>query len=212
MKRFDRRTLLRGTLAGGVVTMGLPLLDCFLDDNGTALAQGAPLPLRFGAWMWGCGMNPERWTPATEGTDFELPIELRALDRELGIGGKLRDQVSILSGFDVKLDGRPNFPHTAGLMGTLTGSLPLEDYTVPAPTLDTIIAAEVAWAARNEMARTIDDCLARRTRALFLNAEAAIAVAPAVAKLLAGELGRDEAWETEQIALFNEIAGGYLVI
>ena len=148
MKRFDRRTLLRGTLAGGVVTMGVPLLDCFLDDNGTALAQGAPLPLRFGAWMWGCGMNPERWTPATEGTDFELPIELRALDRELGIGGKLRDHVSILSGFDVKLDGRPNFPHTAGLMGTLTGSLPLEDYTVPAPTLDTIIASEVGGLTR----------------------------------------------------------------
>jgi len=148
VKRFDRRMLLRGTLAGGVVTMGLPLLDCFLDDNGTALAQGAPLPLRFGAWMWGCGMNPERWTPATEGTDFDLPIELRALDRELDIGGKLRDHVSILSGFDVKLDGRPNFPHTAGLMGTLTGSLPLEDYTVPAPTLDTIIAAQVGGLTR----------------------------------------------------------------
>lgn len=148
MKRFDRRAMLRGTLAGGAVTMGIPLLDCFLNEHGSALAQGAPLPLRFGAWMWGCGMNPSRWTPTTEGTDFELPIELRALDRELASGGKLRDHVSILSGFDVKLDGRPNFPHTAGLMGTLTGSLPLQDYTVPAPTLDTIIAAEVGGFTR----------------------------------------------------------------
>ena len=123
--------------------MGLPLLDCFLNANATALAQGAPLPLRFGAWMWGCGMNPDRWTPATEGTGYDLPIELQALDRELTAGGKLRDHVSILSGFDVKLDGRPNFPHTAGLMGTLTGSLPIEDYTVPAPTLDTIIAGQI---------------------------------------------------------------------
>jgi hypothetical protein len=49
---------------------------------------------------------------------------------------------------DVKLDGRPNFPHTAGLMGTLTGSLPLEDFTVPAPTLDTIIAAEIGQFTR----------------------------------------------------------------
>jgi hypothetical protein len=143
MRRFDRRTLLRGTLAGGAVSMGLPLLDCFLNANATALAQGAPLPLRFGAWMWGCGMNPDRWTPATEGTGYDLPIELQALDRELTAGGKLRDHVSILSGFDVKLDGRPNFPHTAGLMGTLTGSLPIEDYTVPAPTLDTIIAGQI---------------------------------------------------------------------
>lgn len=128
--------------------MGLPLLDCFLNAHGNALAQGAPLPLRFGAWMWGCGVNPERWTPSSEGTDFELPIELQALDRELASGAKLRDQVSILSGFDVRLDGRPNFPHTAGLMGTLTGSLPLQDYTVPAPTLDTIIAAEIGGSTR----------------------------------------------------------------
>ncbi len=128
--------------------MGLPLLDCFLNANGTALAQGAPLPLRFGAWMWGCGVNPSRWTPSSEGIGFELPIELQALDRELATGGKLRDQVSILSGFDVRLDGRPNFPHTAGLMGTLTGSLPLQDYTVPAPTLDTIIAGEIGGSTR----------------------------------------------------------------
>ena len=129
MKRFDRRTLLRGAIAGGAVSMGIPLLDCFLNERGTALAQGAPLPLRFGAWMWGCGVNPDRWTPSSEGAGYDLPIELRALDRELAPGVKLRDKVSILSGFDVHLDGRPNFPHTAGLMGTLTGNLPLEDYT-----------------------------------------------------------------------------------
>jgi hypothetical protein len=148
MKRFDRRTLLRGALAGGAASMGLPLLDCFLNEHGTALAQGAPLPLRFGAWMWGCGMNPDRWTPTTEGPGYDLPVELQALDRDLPLGGKLRDEVTILSGFDVKLDGRPNFPHTAGLMGTLTGSLPIEDYTVPAPTLDTIIAAEIGGFTR----------------------------------------------------------------
>lgn len=148
MKRFNRRTLLRGTLAGGAISLGLPLLDCFLNANGTALAQGAPLPLRFGAWMWGCGMNPERWAPPTEGSGYELSIELQALDRELATGGKLRDQVSVLSGFDVKLDGRPNFPHTTGLMGTLTGSLPEQDNTVPAPTLDTIIAAEIGGLTR----------------------------------------------------------------
>ena len=148
MKRFDRRTLLRGTLAGGAVSMGLPLLDCFVNDNGTALAQGAPLPVRFGAWMWGCGMNPDRWNPTTEGVGYELPIELQALNRDLSSGTKLRDHVSVLSDFDVKLDGRPNFPHTAGLMGTLTGNLPLQDYTVPAPTLDTLIAAQIGGQTR----------------------------------------------------------------
>lgn len=54
--------------------------------------------------------------------------------------------------------------------------------------------AEVVWAARVEMARTVEDVLARRTRALFLNAHAASAMAPRVAAIMARELHRDEAW------------------
>ncbi|WP_425617791.1 FAD-dependent oxidoreductase [Anatilimnocola sp. NA78] len=72
------------------------------------------------------------------------------------------------------------------------------------------IAAEVVWAARDELARTVEDVLARRTRALFLNARAAIAMAPQVALLLATELNRDSAWQTEQVAAFNKVAAGYL--
>src|SRR5262249_2332620 len=52
--------------------------------------------------------------------------------------------------------------------------------------------AEVVWAARAEMARNVEDVLARRTRALFLNARAAMDMAPAVAALLARELERDD--------------------
>jgi glycerol-3-phosphate dehydrogenase len=71
--------------------------------------------------------------------------------------------------------------------------------------------AEVIWAARSEMARTVEDVLARRTRALFLNARAAIEMAPRVAELMAIELGRDEAWKTEQVKSFQELAKGYLI-
>lgn len=71
-------------------------------------------------------------------------------------------------------------------------------------------AAEIVWAAREEMARTLDDVLARRTRALFLNAAAALRMAPRAAALLARELGRDDAWQTDQIARFQAIAAGYL--
>jgi glycerol-3-phosphate dehydrogenase len=71
--------------------------------------------------------------------------------------------------------------------------------------------AEVVWASRHEVARTVDDVLSRRTRALFLNAKAAIAMAPTVAKLMAGELGRDEQWETEQVSEFSKMAQGYMV-
>jgi glycerol-3-phosphate dehydrogenase len=71
--------------------------------------------------------------------------------------------------------------------------------------------AQVVWAARHEMARTVDDCLARRTRALFLMAGAAVAMAPGVARVLARELGRDEAWARAQASVFEGIARGYIV-
>lgn len=71
------------------------------------------------------------------------------------------------------------------------------------------IAAEVAWAARQEMARTVEDVLARRTRALFLNSRAAIRMAPSVALLLATELGKDQRWAEAQTEAFIALARRY---
>jgi glycerol-3-phosphate dehydrogenase len=73
------------------------------------------------------------------------------------------------------------------------------------------IAAEVIWAVREEMARTVDDVLSRRTRALFLNARAAIAMAPAVAKLMAEELGTGQSWIDQQLQQFDDLARKYLL-
>jgi glycerol-3-phosphate dehydrogenase len=70
-------------------------------------------------------------------------------------------------------------------------------------------ASQVVWAARHEMARSVEDVLARRVRALFYDAAAAVEAAPKVAALLAAELGRDEAWQTEQLAQFGKIAESY---
>jgi len=69
---------------------------------------------------------------------------------------------------------------------------------------------EVIWAARYEMARTVEDVLARRTHALFLNARAAIEAAPAVASLLAKELKRPDSWMKEDLANFLSNAEGYV--
>ena len=69
---------------------------------------------------------------------------------------------------------------------------------------------EVAWHARHEMARTVEDVLARRTRALLLDARAALEAAPLTARLLAAELGRDPAWERAQVAAFTALARGYI--
>jgi len=71
-------------------------------------------------------------------------------------------------------------------------------------------AGEVVWHAREEMARTVEDVLARRTRALLLNAAASIEAAPKVAALLAVELGRDEAWEKAQVDAYAKLASGYV--
>ena len=72
-------------------------------------------------------------------------------------------------------------------------------------------SGEVLWAVRREMALTVDDVLARRTRALFLNARAAIEMAPAVAALMARELGRDDAWIAAQLEAFRTIAANYML-
>ena len=62
LSKMSRRRVLRGMLGGAAVTVGLPLLDCFLDSNGAALAAGAPLPPCFGTWFYGCGLNPVSYT------------------------------------------------------------------------------------------------------------------------------------------------------
>jgi len=71
--------------------------------------------------------------------------------------------------------------------------------------------AEVVWAVRHEMARTVEDVLSRRTRALLLDARASVAIARKVARLAAKELGRDPKWEAEQVESFRELAAGYVL-
>jgi glycerol-3-phosphate dehydrogenase len=71
-------------------------------------------------------------------------------------------------------------------------------------------ACEVVWAVSNEWARTLDDVLARRTRALFLDTRASIEIAPRVAEIMARELGRDAAWQQAQVTAYCELAKGYL--
>jgi glycerol-3-phosphate dehydrogenase len=73
-----------------------------------------------------------------------------------------------------------------------------------------IRAGQVVWAVRHELARTVEDFLSRRTRALVLDARAAMAAAPAVADLMAEELGRDRAWADGQVEAFEALASGYL--
>jgi glycerol-3-phosphate dehydrogenase len=70
---------------------------------------------------------------------------------------------------------------------------------------------QIVWAARHEMARTLEDALSRRTRSLLLDARAAIEAAPHAAALLARELRRDQAWADGQVAEFSALAQGYVL-
>ncbi|AYA36513.1 glycerol-3-phosphate dehydrogenase/oxidase [Hymenobacter oligotrophus] len=120
------------------------------------------------------------------------------------------------------IHGAPPVPHQSeapGHLGVYGTDLPalqqlLADNPSWADPLDAAFAylqGEVVWAARHEMARTVEDVLARRLRVLFLDARAAQRMAPRVAALLAQELGRPEAWQREQVASFTELAQGYLL-
>ena len=73
------------------------------------------------------------------------------------------------------------------------------------------IGAEVVWAVREEMARTVEDVLSRRTRALLLGARASMEAAPRVAALIAKETGRDEAWAAKAVQEYNKVAQRYVL-
>lgn len=138
MSSISRRTVLRGMLGGTAVGVSLPLLDCFLDTNGQALAATGGkqrIPVRFGTWIWGCGFIPQKWIPATTGREFLMPEDLAPLEA-------YREKLAIFSGFDVKLDGVANKPHVTGCLGLRTG-IPVPNENVKAPTFDVLIAQEI---------------------------------------------------------------------
>ncbi len=133
-----RRSFLRGMLGGGLVSVALPFLDCFLNANGDALAAtGAPLPNRFGTWFWGCGMAPGTWEPKTTGADYEMPAHLAAL-------APYRKYVTIFSGFRAILDGSPLQPHASGARSVFIGTAGKE----ADPSLDVLIADAIGSTTR----------------------------------------------------------------
>src|SRR6201996_7898523 len=104
-----RRSALRGILGGSAVTVALPFLDCDLNASGTALAAtGAPLPVRFGTWYWGMGHSPNAFVAkTTTSPGIEFTEETKALARH-------KNNVNLLTGFNMPLDGSSNYTHWTG--------------------------------------------------------------------------------------------------
>ena len=112
---LSRRTALKGMLNGAGVVVGVPLLNAFLDGNGEAMAAtGAAVPVRFGTWFWGLGVNPNRWFPTKPGMGYDLPPELAPI-------APLQHKISVFGKFNVPLDGAPNLPHASGGPAIRTG-------------------------------------------------------------------------------------------
>ena len=139
---LSRRTALRGLMNGAAVTISLPLLNCFLDVNGEAMAAtGAPRPLRFGTWFWGLGVNPMRWFPTKTGADYDLKVELAPI-------APFQKKVNILGNFNTPLDGKPNLPHQSGGMAVRTGMAITDANGLPGPSVDVLIGDKIGTRTR----------------------------------------------------------------
>ena len=141
VEKISRRRVLRGILGGTAVTVGLPVLECFLNTSGTAYAAtGAPLPPCFGTWFWGLGLTPNLWEPATTGPGYELPDHLAVLD-------PIKPKLNVFSGMQIFLDGKVNQNHYSGAQGQATGIVSRNgsDYST---SIDTIIGEQIGAGTR----------------------------------------------------------------
>ena len=140
-ERLTRRTVLRGMLAGSAVTVGLPVLECMLNENGTALAAtGQALPPCFGTWFWALGLALNQWEPKQTGDKYDLPAHLAGL-------APIKAKMNLFSGMQVFLDGKANQNHYSGAQCQATGMVSRNgsDYTT---SIDTIIGNKIGKGTR----------------------------------------------------------------
>jgi len=138
MKRssISRRAVLRGAAGGAAVQVALPVLECALDEAGTAWADGTALPTFFGYVHWGNGARPESWVPDAVGAG-----DAWSLSPSLAPLAALKDYLTVVSGTNIALT---DLQHPQGASNILTGTnyTPPVDYgrSSPAgPSLDQLI-------------------------------------------------------------------------
>ena len=141
LEKLGRRRVLRGMLNGSAVTLGLPLLNVFLNGNGTAMADGSAMPVRFGTWGWGLGMSKSIFVPKTFGANWELPEEIESLKN-------VQKHINLYTNFNGFRDAAPNLCHTTGWMILRTGAAPLNGNDRPGETIDVTVAKKIGTATR----------------------------------------------------------------
>ena len=145
-RKLGRRAVLRGLAYGGAVSVALPALEIMLDSGGRALADGTPLPKRFGVFFWGNGVRVAQYVPATVGE--------YALSETLAPFAKVKEYVSVISGYDIKTGNQRG--HHAGTVGILSGAPMVSQdpkgapyaSTFSAPSIDQVVAAAIGKSTR----------------------------------------------------------------
>ncbi|HEY2010230.1 MAG TPA: DUF1552 domain-containing protein [Rhizomicrobium sp.] len=137
-----RRTILRGLLQGSAVTVALPLLDCFLDGHGQAIAAtGLRIPTRFGTYFWGCGLTKALYLPKSTGQNYEAMPQLASLE-------PYRKKINLISGLRAFADNSPNIQHWTGVAAISTGIAPSADKRFESLTIDQTIAGTIGVGTR----------------------------------------------------------------
>ncbi len=131
--RLNRRALLRGSLITGAgLALPLPLFDYLLNSDGTAFAQGQPLPKRYATWFFGNGILPPLWNPKTLGAGWAMTEQLAPL-------AKVKSQLTVVTGLTNKLRGAP---HPFGSAASTTGG-GVESDTAVVASIDQLVADQI---------------------------------------------------------------------
>src|SRR5690554_1572376 len=127
-------------VGGAAVTVGLPLLDIFLDGNGSALASGKPMPVRFGTWGYGLGGTANIFHPKKTGYNYDLPEEIASW-------APVRDDINMFTNGSAFPDASPNGNHFTGWVVSRTGNAPASGAGV-GETIDVTVAKQIGTTTR----------------------------------------------------------------
>ncbi len=138
---INRRRVLKGVLDGTAVTLSLPLLNCFLNGNGTALADGRKMPVRFGTWFWGLSMSSSIFVPKKVGANYDLPEEIVSFK-------PIQQYMNLFTGMSAFRDTDPNLCHYTGWIIGMTGQSPKNGNDKPGESIDTTISNQIGRTTR----------------------------------------------------------------
>ena len=144
MNNMNRRRVLRGMMGGAATTVALPFLDCFLNGNGNALADGKPMPVRFGSWFWGLGIARGAFNPKQTGLNWEITPELESLK-------SVKSLFNVFTDYMVYRDSYAAACHYSGWVATRSGQFPAQRADRPGETFDVTVANKIGRTTRFRM-------------------------------------------------------------